>query len=256
MLLQPSIDPVPVIVEKGGGVSPFVLVCEHAGLAVPAALGDLGLMDDCWKQHIASDLGAKQVARHLAQQLSSALIFQQYSRLVIDCNRTYKAKSLIPEVSHGTEISGNKGLGKMQRMARIDEIHVPFHKEIEHVLETRQRQDIQTILASIHSFTPKLGNEDRPWHIGVQYAKNMTFANIVMRILREDSVLYVGDNQPWPVHEIDDYTIPIHGDGRNIPYVMIEVRQDLIATKETQISWAERLSHTLKRASSEYYSLA
>ncbi len=48
MLLQSSIDPIPVVMEKGGGVSPFLLVCEHAGLAVPTALGDLGLADDSW----------------------------------------------------------------------------------------------------------------------------------------------------------------------------------------------------------------
>jgi predicted N-formylglutamate amidohydrolase len=46
----------------------------------------------------------------------------------------------------------------------------------------------------------------------------------------------------------------MHGDGRKMPYVMIEVRQDLIATNETQDSWAERLFYTLKRAGAEYYS--
>lgn len=254
MLLQSSKDPVPVVVEKGGGPSPFLLVCEHAGLAVPTALGDLGLARDSWQQHIASDLGAKQVARGLAQQLGSTLIFQQYSRLVIDCNRKYNADSLIPEVSHGTVISGNCGLGEKDRMARINEIHAPFHKEVAQELDRRKRQDIPTILVSIHSFTPKLGDEDRPWHIGVQYAKNPAFAHIVLNILREDTDLCVGDNLPWPVNETNDYTIPVHGDGRKIPYVMIEVRQDLITTTETQNSWADRLFQTLKRAGAEYYS--
>ena len=254
MLLQSSRDPVPVVVEKNEGLSPFLLVCEHAGLEVPAVLGNLGLADDIWQQHIASDPGAKQVARGLAQKLGSTLIFQQYSRLVIDCNRKYNADSLIPEVSHGTVISGNSGLGEKERMARINEIHMPFHKEISQELDRRKRQDMPTILVSIHSFTPKLGNEDRPWHIGVQYAKNPAFANIVLNILREDTALCVGDNLPWPVNETDDYTIPMHGDGRKMPYVMIEVRQDLIAAQETQDSWAERLFQTLQRAGTDYYS--
>lgn len=254
MLLQSLTDPMPVVVERCGGKSPFVFVCEHAGLAVPEALGDLGLNDYDWKQHIAWDIGAKRMAGGLAQQLGSTLIFQQYSRLVIDCNRAHTADSLIPEVSHGTEIPGNRDLDQIERMARIDEIHVPFHKEIEQELETRRVQNMPTILVSIHSFTPKLGSEERPWHIGVQYAQNTEFANIVMNIMREDLALCIGDNQPWPVNETDDYTIPVHGDGRNIPYVMIEIRQDLIMTEETQVSWAERLSAVFERAGREYYS--
>lgn len=254
MLLHSSVDPVPVVVESGAGGSPFVFVCEHAGLAVPTALGDLGLAGYDWKQHIACDMGAKQVALSLAQQFGAPLVFQQYSRLVIDCNRAYTADSLIPEVSHGTEISGNTGLDHQERMARIDEIHVPFHKAVEQELESRRVQGIPTILVSIHSFTPKLGTEDRPWHVGIQYAQDARFANIVIDILREDPALCIGDNLPWPVNEADDYTIPVHGDGRHIPYAMIEVRQDLITTGKDQVSWAELLSKTLKRAASEYYS--
>ncbi|PHR62561.1 MAG: N-formylglutamate amidohydrolase [Robiginitomaculum sp.] len=256
MLLRSLVDPVPVVVERCEGVSPFVFVCEHAGLAVPRALGNLGLADDVWTQHIASDLGAKQVARCLARDLGSTLIYQQYSRLVIDCNRTHIADSLIPKVIHGTKVSGNNELDPTERMARLDEIHAPFHKEIEQELEIRRIQNTPTILASIHSFTPKLGNEERPWHIGVQYAQNSVFADIVMNILREDVKLCIGDNQPWPVNETDDYTIPMHGDGRNLPYVMIEIRQDLIATEGAQKSWAKKLAIVFERASKEYYSHA
>lgn len=256
MLLQSLVDPVPVVVEKHEGVSPFVFVCEHAGLAVPVVLGNLGLGDEVWTQHIASDIGAKHVAQCMAQHLKSTLIFQQYSRLVIDCNRAYSADSLIPEIIHGTKVVGNSGLDLTERMARIDEIHAPFHKEIEHQLAARHVQNTPTILASIHSFTPKLADEERPWHIGVQYAKNAKFANIIMNILREDTALYVGDNQPWPVNEVDDYTIPVHGDGRNLPYVMIEIRQDLIAAKAAQRAWAKKLATVFERASKEYYSQA
>lgn len=256
MLLQPLADPHPVVVERFGDKSPFVFVCEHAGLAVPETLGDLGLTRHDWTQHIASDLGAKQVARHIAQQLKATLIFQQYSRLVIDCNRAYCADSLIPEFSHGTEIPGNRGLDKLEKIARIDEIHTPFHNEIEQELDARCDQNIPTILVSIHSFTPKLGSDERPWHIGVQYAQNKEFANIIMNYLREDATVCIGDNQPWPVNEIDDYTIPVHGDGRDIPYVMIEVRQDLIATKEAEVSWAKKLSAIFDKAGREYYSQA
>ena len=254
MLLQRPKDPVPVVVEQGKDKAPFLLVCEHAGLAVPAALGNLGLNDECWGQHIAIDLGAKQVARRLAEHLSSPLIFQQYSRLVIDCNRTDLASSLIPEISHRTKIPGNTDLGEKERAARIDEIHTPFHTAVTQELDRRKSGDIPTILVSIHSFTPVLGGEDRPWHIGIQYAKDKAFADLLLSILREDTALCVGDNLPWPVNELDDYTIPKHGDGRTLPYAMIEIRQDLIETEDAQAMWADRLARALDRARIKYYS--
>ena len=252
MPLLTLMDPAPAVVEISGHMSPFVFVCEHAGLAVPRKLGDLGITSYDWTQHIAYDIGAVQVARHVARKLKTTLIFQQYSRLVIDCNRTYGAASLIPANSHGTEVPGNKDLDHSGKMDRINEIHTPFHMEIDRELEFRRLQNIPTILVSIHSFTPELNGDKRPWHVGVQYAKSNLFASMVMDRLREDPALCVGDNQPWPVNETDDYTIPVHGDLRGIPYAMIEVRQDLIADQETQRSWGDRLSSVFEGAAAQY----
>jgi predicted N-formylglutamate amidohydrolase len=63
-----------------------------------------------------------------------------------------------------------------------------------------------------------------------------------MPLLRADAALNVGDNEPYAVSEATDWTIPEHGEGRGIPHVGIEIRQDLVGRPEGQRLWAERLA--------------
>jgi predicted N-formylglutamate amidohydrolase len=42
-----------------------------------------------------------------------------------------------------------------------------------------------------------------------------------------------------------DYTVPVHCEGRGLPYVEIEIRQDLIGDARGQQAWAERLGRIL-----------
>src|SRR5260370_41146851 len=54
--------------------------------------------------------------------------------------------------------------------------------------------------------------------------------------------LTVGDNAPYAITEASDYTVPVHGEGRSLPYVEIEIRQDLIDDAAGQGVWAARLA--------------
>jgi predicted N-formylglutamate amidohydrolase len=54
----------------------------------------------------------------------------------------------------------------------------------------------------------------------------------------------VGDNEPYRIDE-RDYGIPVHGERRGLPHVLIELRQDLIETEAKQREWAEKLSPLL-----------
>src|SRR5699024_12052705 len=108
-LLQPA-DPDPVGVLRQGTQSPFVLVCDHAGNAVPRALDRLGLPNAELERHIGIDIGILGVAEQLSALLDAPLVYQRYSRLVIDCNRLPDAAGSRPEVSDGTPIPGNRQL--------------------------------------------------------------------------------------------------------------------------------------------------
>ena len=110
-------EPAPVTVYNKGGQSPLLLVADHAGKLIPRALGDLGVPETERARHIGWDIGIAGVSKHLADALDAVLIQQNYSRLVIDCNRPPHVPSSMPELSEVTPIPGNVGLSNEARAA-------------------------------------------------------------------------------------------------------------------------------------------
>lgn len=238
-------EPPPFVVERAHGTSPFVLVCEHAGNRLPRRLGDLGLDAGDLERHIAWDIGAAAVARGLSRRLDATLISQTYSRLVIDCNRRPESQAAIAAMSEDTVIPGNRDLSAAEIDARVREIHRPFQACVSDHLGLRET----SILVDIHSFTPVFGGVARPWHIGLLYGEeDRRLADVLFALIAGDGRITVGDNQPYAVDFDADYTIPVHGVGRGIVNVEIEIRQDLIAEEAGRDEWAGRLEGWLSAA--------
>ncbi len=239
-------DPHPVEVVKPAGASRIVLVCEHAGRAIPAALGDLGLPPEAMERHIAWDIGAEGVARSLSARLDAPLAVQRYSRLVIDCNRPFSAPSLIPETSDGQAVPGNLGLDDAARRRRYDAIHAPFHDRVAELMD-RHPAGRRTVLVTIHSFTPMLTAHPapRPWHLGL-LSRHKSLAERLMPVLHDlRPGLVAAHDEPYRITDDGDYAIPVHGEARGIEHVMFEIRNDLIATPEGQADWAAFLAAAL-----------
>ena len=257
-------DPPPVTMLRGGPRSPFVLVIDHAGREIPAALGDLGLSAADRGRHIAWDIGVAGVGARLAGTLDAALVAQRYSRLVIDCNRTPGHSTSIAPRSDSTEVPGNRSLTDRERAARVREIFVPYHEAIGSLLDARLAAGQDTVLVALHSFTPRLapGRADRPsgdtasgqrpWHAGVLHNHDPRFGVILRDLLQAEGDLVVGDNEPYALSDLDDYTVPVHGEQRGLPHVEIEIRQDLIADADGEARWAGRLARLLPRAWARY----
>lgn len=243
-LLFPD-EPAAVLVDHPSGSSDLFLTCDHAGRRMPRRLGQLGLPDAELERHIAYDIGARAVAVRLADALDATLIAQVYSRLVIDCNRDPAVASSIPEISEVTEIPGNRGLTEAARAARRREIFEPYHAAIAAVLDARATAGRPTALVAVHSFTPVYKGEVRPWHAAVLYNRDARLSLLLKRLLEEEGGLVIGDNQPYFVSDLTDYTIPVHAERRGLPYLELEIRQDLIATEAGQREWAERLTRLL-----------
>ncbi len=240
-LLGPG-DPPPFAVHNPHGRSPFLLLADHAGQRVPAALGDLGLVQAELDRHIGWDIGIAGTTRALSARLDAWAIEQTYSRLVIDCNRPLASPTLMPETSDGTVIPGNAGADAAQRQRRIDAIHAPYHARIAAELDHRRDAGRPTLLVMMHSFTPAMNGMQRPWHAGVLYHRDARFAHALLQALRDEGDLVVGDNQPYSVSSTSDYAVPVHGEGRGLVHVELEIRQDLIADDAGQQAWAERLA--------------
>ncbi len=241
-------EPAPVTTYNETGASPFLMVADHAGNRFPRALGRLGVSEADCQRHIAWDIGIAGVSRRLAETFDAMLIEQNYSRLVIDCNRAPGWKTSIPEISEATPVPGNVGLSDGDKAQRVREIFQPYHDAIAGELDRRLQARRPVALISMHSFTPVFHGTARPWHAGLLYNRDARFARPLMALLRRETDLVVGDNEPYSVSDETDYTIPVHGERRGIPHIAIEIRQDLITTDEGQRAWAARLARLLPEA--------
>ncbi|MEO0999739.1 MAG: N-formylglutamate amidohydrolase [Pseudomonadota bacterium] len=234
-LIGPA-DPPPV--EWLAGTGPVALVCEHAGRAVPAALGDLGLGEGEIARHIGWDIGAAAVTRALSARLDAPAVLQPYSRLVIDCNRPPGASESVPEVSDATPVPGNRGLSPAARAAREAEIFAPFQAAVAALISRGPR-----IILAIHSFTPSLAGVHRPWEVGFLHrADRATSAALAaaLRARRRETV--IGMNEPYRIEDTSDYFVPVHGEGSGIPHALIEIRNDLIADSAGVAAWSGLLA--------------
>jgi len=237
-LLSPETDSGPVEIVNEGSTSPILLVCEHAGRAIPEKLGSLGLTDEQLAMHIAYDIGSEKVARKLAERFGCTLVLQRYSRLVIDCNRPPDTAQSVPPVSDGVEIPGNRDRTRFQHDARTREIFEPFAAACEAQIA---RQDLRYTF-SIHSFTPSMNGQPRPWDIGFLYrhpkSRGSDLARLAARLWPS---LVIGDNEPYRIEDETDWYIPVCAEKRQIPHSLIEVRNDHLLTHEGCQQWAGRL---------------
>ena len=231
--------------EDTGG--PFLFVSDHAGRKIPSFLADLGVSEAARSSHIGVDIGIDGVGKFLAKKLSSLLIEQIYSRLVIDCNRAPGHPTSIVEVSDGVVIVANQNLSHEERIWREQTILHPYHARITQELDKRQQRCQPTVLIALHSFTPIMGGVVRPWQVGVLYNRDTRFSTIMLQLLQAESLI-VGDNEPYKLTDFSDYTIPLHAEKRALPYLEIEIRQALITSVEGEEEWAQRLSRLLPLA--------
>ena len=237
---------VPAVYEDNAtGRSPFLLICDHYGRLIPRVLGDLGLPESELTRHIAWDIGIAGVAEALSKHLDAYLVAQRYSRLVIDCNRPPTAPSSIPIVSEATTIPGNEGIARDAAQTRRRQIFEPYHRRIDEIIDARNAAGMPTVLVSLHSFTPVYAGIARPWHIGTLYQRDTRLPLLLLKHLRAEPDLVVGDNEPYAVSDETDYSIPVHGEARGLMNSGIEIRQDLIGDPSGQREWAERLARIL-----------
>lgn len=246
-LLGPD-DPTPFEVRRADGASPFLIVCDHAGRDIPQALGDLGLSQEVRDQHIGWDIGAADVAERLGAALGACTIRQAYSRLVIDCNRPPSHPQAVIAVSDGVVIPANAGLHPDEVAKRVQEIHAAYHAQIDSLLDERAARGQRTLMISVHSFTPQMAGFARPWIYGVLHDGASPFSHAVLALLQGQSGVVVGDNEPYQLEPMVDYTVPHHAQPRGLDYLELEIRQDTIASAQGAQAAADLLASLLPKA--------
>ena len=231
-------------IVNASGASKLVLVCDHASKRVPRCLDNLGLTPEQLDDHIGWDPGAADVARLLSKNIDAPLILSGYSRLVIDCNRPLQSSQSIPAQSADVLVPGNQNITDEDRAWRVNSLFTPYHNAINQLLADRKNR--RTIFLSVHSFTPMLNGQQRPWNIGISFWRDQTLAKLLIHALKKYDDIVVGDNEPYAIDTEFDYAIPVHGEGRGLPSAMIEMRQDCVRSDAGVAAWAARITHVYK----------
>lgn len=223
-----------------------LVVCDHASNFVPDEI-KLGIEPRLLSQHIAYDIGVSGVASYLVELSGSAAFLATNSRLVVDLNRYSNDANVIPLTSDGIEISGNR-LAADEREERLARYFDPYHMRLADLLRDRR----PALILSIHSFTPRLASDPhgvRPWEIGILYNEYEYASNLAIERL-EGEGLVVGDQLPYS-GKLLNATMNRHAEANAIPYIGIEIRQDLIETGDGQERFAailgEMAQHVVER---------
>lgn len=227
--------------EAIGGRGPLLFLCDHASNSLPP--GGLGLDAHLLSTHIAHDIGAAAVTRALAGAYGAPALLGSWSRLLIDLNRGEDDPTLVMKVSDGSIIPGNRGADVAEVSRRIARFHAPYHAAIDAELD---RIGANAVLISLHSFTPSWKGHPRRWEVGILYDRDVRLAAPLMLRLTEAGFI-VGDNEPYS-GALEGDTLWRHGTMRGLPHVLIELRQDLVATDEQAQGFALRLKPVLDAA--------
>ncbi|KTE22259.1 N-formylglutamate amidohydrolase [Sphingopyxis sp. H050] len=220
---------------RAGGV---LLIGDHASACVPDDV-DLGIDRALLRQHIAIDISVAEVAALLVENGAvDAAILGGVSRLVVDCNRDEDAPGAVPIASDGHAIPGN-ALDHAGREARMARFFRPYHAHIAATIAAHR----PAFILSLHSFTPSLASDpeqERPWHVGVLYNEDDRLAGPAIAALREEG-LTVGDQLPYS-GKLLNATMNRHAEANGVPYIGIEMRQDLVSDAAGQALFAARLA--------------
>ena len=165
--------------------SPSLFVGDHAGSAIPARLNRLGLSPKDRSRHIALDLGVRALGPALPDRLNAPFLWQHFSRLVCDCNRSPEDPQWAAEISDETKVPGNMQMDPPALLARREEIFEPYHAAIAAAISARQKAGQPTLFVSLHSFTPSMAGQQRPCEIGILHdGREDGFALSVLSLLK------------------------------------------------------------------------
>jgi len=184
-------------------------VCEHASHHIPAGFAGLGLSQIDRKSHAVWDPGALAVAEALSLHLDAPLVAGQVSRLIYDCNRPPEALDAMPARSELIEVPGNR---------------------------------------DIHSFTPIYHGKPRAVEIGVLHDADTRLADALLACGPAHSAHQIERNMPYGPQNGVTHTLKEHALPQTRPNVMLEIRNDLIATQNAQAKMAKMIAGWLTAA--------
>ena len=237
-----TFEPVEIIPGRNGGGVLFL--CDHARPSLPACYGDLGLPASAFHRHIAYDIGAAHITRHLARIFDAPAILTTFSRLLIDPNRGEDDPTLVMRLSDGAIIPGNRDADATEIARRVENYWRPYRIAVSAQIDAMLATGKVPAILSIHSMTHAWKGIARPWQVAVLWDSDPRLPLPFMARMALGPGLTIGDNEPYD-GALEGDTMDEHTTKRGLASLLIEVRQDLIGTPAQAEQWAERLAGPL-----------
>jgi predicted N-formylglutamate amidohydrolase len=178
----------------------FVISSEHASNRIPSRYGLLGLPAARLETHIAWDPGSKEMARVCARLLDCPCHEGQYSRLLVDLNRSLHHRRLMAKESAGIGIPGNAAISEQEREERIKRYYTPYREALLSSIRGTIRGQGRCIHLSMHSFTASLLEVERRADYGLLFdprrPREKALSSLLAGALREQGWL-VRFNYPY-----------------------------------------------------------
>jgi len=237
-----------VVTRNREAPGPFLVVCEHASNHFPAVFGTLGLAPEARSAHIAWDPGALGVARRLARLLDAPLVAAGVSRLIYDLNRPPHSPGAMAARSEDFDIPGNARLSAAERRRRTESVYLPFHAELRAEIARRLARGRPPVIVTVHSFTPVWFGQPRTVEFGVIHDADPSLALAVLAEAKVQTRLDCRLNEPYSAADEVTHTLRLQATPYGLANVMLEIRNDLIATPEAEEAMAAMLAPVLKAA--------
>ena len=221
-----------------------LLLCDHASNALPEAYGSLGLPPGEFTRHIAYDIGAASITRRLADKLEAPAILSRFSRLLIDPNRGADDPTLVMRLSDGRIVPGNARIGDAEIAHRRVSYWLLYRRAIGDTIDAMLARGIVPAIVSVHTFTERWKGEPRPWEVGILWDSDARFAHPLIAALAAAGFT-VGDNEPYD-GALEGDTLDEEVTRRGLAGLLIEKRQDLVATETAAKAFADRLADILR----------
>jgi predicted N-formylglutamate amidohydrolase len=238
------VDMAPVERIAGSPKAGVLFLCDHASNALPPAYGTLGLPPSQLERHIGYDIGAAAMTRRLAARFAAPAVLTTFSRLLIDPNRGVDDPTLVMRLSDGAIVPGN---------ARVDEAEIDFRRRtfwqqyrdaVRAAIDTMSAAGPIPAVVAMHSFTPSWKGVPRPWAFGILWDSDPRFALPLIAGLQAAGFV-VGDNEPYD-GALEGDTLDSEVTARGLAGLLIEARQDLVATQEAAEAMADCVADVLE----------
>jgi len=229
---------------------PFILTCEHASNRLPEEDGrppwkltakDRSLLEEHW----GYDLGAANLTRALQERTGSCAVLSCFSRLVCDPNRDPEEASFVVKEVAGHALSFNRGVNSAERRRRRAHYADPYHAAVGSLLTQRTAAEKPVHLCSVHTFTERYLETPRSMEVGVLFDAHETHAQRLASALTAEGFA-TSLNAPYSGYAGLIYSARRHGREAQVPYLEIEIRQDLLGSAGALDQVAARIARALE----------